>query len=164
MDFLSSIPQSWETWVLIHCSPFLPWESLWASSISKLHNLMGTDDAVRVPLPFHYLQICIFVFLFQLSVEISPLETLTSPRVSHLWVSSKVSILQVLPDWSPEGLKPVHRYLPVPQPESRSVCLLTSAQVGDIQYRHMGLKLPNKSWHVPRISRTHITHSLYKNK
>lgn len=164
MDFLSSTPQSWETWVLIHCSPFFPWERLWASSISKLHNLMGRDDAVRVPLPTPMSPNLYFCFPSPLRAEISPLETLTSITVSHLWLSCKVSVLQVFPDWNSEALKPVHRYLPVPQPEPRSVCLLTSAQVGDIQHRHMGLKLPNKSWHVPQILRKRIIHSLYKNK
>ena len=95
--FFSTIPQGWEIWVFFHCSPFLPWERLWASSISTLHNLMGRDDAVRVLLPIPMAQNLYFSPL-QLNVEISPVKILILQGTSHLWVTSKVSILQVLPD------------------------------------------------------------------
>ena len=51
-------------------------------------------------------------------------------RLSYLSVSAQVSTLQLFPGCRQVGPRLVHRFLLVPQPILRSVCLLSSAQWG----------------------------------
>lgn len=77
MGFLSSIPHSWEMWVLIHYSPFFHGRDCGLPLSLSYTILWGRVMLWEFLYPLPCLQKQFFFFLFQLSAEIFPLEILT---------------------------------------------------------------------------------------
>lgn len=141
MCFFSSILHSWGGQTLTHHSPSPPWERSPASSSSQLCCLRGRGEKVSLTYS-NASQLVLFLFLFFAATECWNLycgEPGLRQRLSHPQMSAQVGVLQVLPDHSGEGLKPVNRFLTVPQPILMSVFQLPDAQVTKIPIRTRGI-------------------------
>lgn len=121
--FSISILHNWESWVFIQCFPYPPWDrSPQATSALYCATLVEEQCWQSSSYPLQHNQTLISVVtVVQLSAGISPQETWTSKRLSHLCVSAQISSLQVYLNCSQEGLGLVHRLLLVQQPIPRTV-------------------------------------------
>lgn len=73
-------------------------------------------------------------------------------RLSHSWVSTQFSILQVPPDCSQVWAKAViNKLVVVPQPAPWSICLLPDAQIGETHFRSVSIW-----WGIPWLLQSYF--------
>lgn len=78
----------------------------------------GSHDTGKVPLTHFIVSKLVFfsfsfIVLLQQNAGMAPLENMDFYKALLCVGVAQVSVLQSLPDWSQEGLKPVYRLLPV---------------------------------------------------